>query len=958
MPSPAARHASTLAGATLRQVAVGVTVALALASVVGHQLIYREIEQRVIAQLNQYVVQRSRNEDEVFRLARDLQHAIRDTVLARLDDYRTPRALARFDELFERGADGAVRSRHAETQRPLPVTGWLHRDTPLTDELRQRMVLFYDVVQQFKPSALVRFTDIYFTAPEQLNLGTDPPGLTLWAMTVPADFDQNSGEWAQITDRAHNPTRETAWTGVYIDPVWNRPMVTVATPIDHAGRHLGSISFDHLIDELIESLLATGMTGANHAVFQADGRLIAHSSKMQEIAAAQGQLYIPAVDDPELTALYNAVRGNVVDRKSGYDAVSDQYFAIGRLTGPSWYYASSIPGNRVRKQAFAASQWVLWSGLAAFALLVPALMMILRQRIAVPLAGFTAAAERIAAGEQISHLATERHAELARLAGAFNHMADRIAERDAALRDEKRELEAALADRHNTDERWRAMTAHLSDFIVVLDGDLRNIYVSPNMHQILGYSAEERLGNTGFDLVHPNDLAALHEQIRLALDTPGVSTRPFRYRMRCRDGQFKTLEATWTNLLDKPAIRGIISNVRDVTEIVRAEVEIAQQREALYQAEKLSAMGSLLAGVAHELNNPLSVVVGRATILQEEASDPETQRVAQKIRIAAERCARIVKSFLAMARRQRPNFAPVHLAEVLDGALEMVEYNLRTQDIRIERRYADELPVVQADADQLHQVFVNMFVNAQHAMAESAGERHLRVDVRRNAGGDSVLVEVRDTGTGMTPEVLARAFDPYFTTKPLGKGTGVGLSVSLGIVRAHGGDITARNLPEGGTCITVTLPVGTLTDTGAVSPRREAEPQPARRVLVVDDELEVAATLVEILRYAGHSVDFAPGGRAALELLREARHDIVITDIRMPEFDGRQLYAEITRQWPALASRVIFMTGDNLSTAVAEFLAQSGRAIIEKPFVPVDVRRVVRAVAVTTPWTPHAGSGI
>ncbi|MGH8598667.1 MAG: PAS domain S-box protein, partial [Gammaproteobacteria bacterium] len=335
----------------------------------------------------------------------------------------------------------------------------------------------------------------------------------------------------------------------------------------------------------------------------------------------------------------------------------------------------------MRAQAFASSQWVLWSGLGSFALLVPALVVIMRRQIAQPLSRLTVAAERIAAGEKVSDLNASEHEELARLADAFNHMSDKVAERDYALRVEKQELQESLTARRDTEERWRAMTEHLSDFIVMLDGDLRNTYVSPNMNVILGYAPEERLGNTGFELVHPEDLPALRQQIDTVCSAPGVSTHLLRYRMRCKGGSYKYLEATWTNLLDNPAVRGIVSNVRDVTEIVRAEQEIAQQKENLHQAEKLSAMGALLAGVAHELNNPLSVVVGRSIMLEEQAKDPITRNSAQKIRAAAERCARIVKSFLAMARQQKPNYAPVHIEKVILAALDMVEYGLRSQGV-------------------------------------------------------------------------------------------------------------------------------------------------------------------------------------------------------------------------------------------------------------------------------------
>jgi PAS domain S-box-containing protein len=935
----------TLAGATLLQVGVGTTLALALATLVGYRLISHQIEQRVLAQLNEYVVQRSQSEDELFRLARDLQQAIRRSVLAEMTRYRSLDALARFDELFMRYPDGAVRSRPSQTMGDTPITGWVHRDTPLGSELKQRMVLFHDVVRQFMPSALVRFSDIYFTAPEQVSLGTDPPGLTLWAMTVPPDFDQNAEEWAQIAEAQRNPRRETAWTGVYVDPVWNKLMVTVATPIDHAGRHLGSISFDHLIDDLNERLLAPGLAGARHAVFQGDGRLIAHSEKFDEIQAAGGHYFITASGDPMLMALLAAVQGSTKASLAGFDPISDQYYSISRLTGPSWYFASSIPGSLVRAQAFKSSQWVLWSGLGAFALLVPALLMVLRRQIAVPLARLTRAAERIAAGERISHLVASDHDELARLALAFNHMADKISERDVALREEKAELQQALAARRDTEERWRAMTRRLSDFIVVLDGDLRNVYVSPNMHTILGYSADERIGVTGFELVHPEDLDAVRQQIDIALAKPGTDTHPFRYRMRCHDGSYKYLEATWINLLENPAVHGIISNVRDVTDIVRAEQEIAQQREALYQAEKLSAMGSLLAGVAHELNNPLSVVVGRSLMLEEQAGTESTRQAAQKIRVAAERCARIVASFLAMARRQKARFAPVQIERVLGGALEMVEYGLRSHGITAELVCDEDLPEIAGDADQLHQVFTNLFVNAQHAMAEVSGTRRMTVRARRVEETASIIVEVIDTGTGMSPEVLARAFDPYFTTKPLGKGTGVGLSVSLGIVHAHGGKLSARNVEGGGTCVSVVLPVGKPVPKTSEVQASTAGTQRPQQVLIVDDEEEVRLLLADILEHAGHAVDTVASGSAALSRLAEQHCDIVITDLRMPDLDGQSLYTEIARRWPALALRTAFVTGDNLSVGIRDFLAHSGRPVIEKPFVPDEVRRVVAALA-------------
>ncbi len=932
----------TITGAALWQVSLGVTLIIALASLVGHRLIYWQIEQRVIAELNLYTEHRSRKEDQLFMLARDVQMAIRDAVVQRMESYRTPEALRRFDEIFMRYSDGAIRSRPQFANVLQPVTGWLHRDAVLTDELKQRMVLFFDIVQQYKAVVLTRFADLYFTAPEQLNLGTDPPGLSLWAMSVPADYDQNKEEWAIVADVKHNTTRQTAWTGVYTDSVWNIPMITVATPIDYQGRHIGSVSFDHMIDDLMERLLVTELPHAAHVVFQADGRLIAHSHKMHEIGAGQTPVFMQESNDPALAALLKDVQTHPAREISAYDANSDQYYAVRQLTGPSWYFASLIPGHVVRSQALASAQWVLWAGLASLCLLISVLAVIIRRQVARPLATMTTAATRIAAGETITPLDAGGHAELAQLATAFNDMSARVAERDATLRAEKVELERALNELRNTEERWRAMTEHLSDFIVVLDERLRNVYVSPNIQTILGYTPEERYGKSPLDIVHPDDLPMLTEQIEAARRGDRKRLHFFRYRVRCKDGQFKTLEATASNLLENPAVRGIVTNVRDVTEIVRAEAALEQQRAALHQAEKLSALGSLMAGVAHELNNPLSVVVGRSIMLEDQAHEPQLRNGVHKIRVAAERCARIVKSFLAMARQQQPRFVTVQLESVVHTALEMLEGALREHGITVAVDIAADLPSLHADPDQLHQVFTNLFVNAQHALAETTGPRLISVHARH--ADNLLIIKVSDTGCGMTPEVLSRAFDPYFTTKPMDKGTGVGLSVSLGMVQAHGGTMSAHSMPNQGTTITIRLPCAQANVAPHASAFAPAPLRAGQRILVVDDEPEITAILREILLADGHDVDVVHCAHDALKQLAIRAYDSVITDLRMPDGDGPALFREIVRRWPAMRDKVIFMTGDNLSANIQAFLTEQRRPLLEKPFVPGDVLRIVASV--------------
>ena len=388
----------------------------------------------------------------------------------------------------------------------------------------------------------------------------------------------------------------------------------------------------------------------------------------------------------------------------------------------------------------------------------------------------------------------------------------------------------------------------------------------------------------------------------------------------------------------------VLTIARDVTEKKRSAEELARQRESLYQREKLAALGSLLAGVSHELNNPLSVVVARAVMLEEQG-DPATRAAAHKIRTAADRCARIVRTFLAMARQQRPARGPVAVNDVVAAALDITSYAIRTSGIDLELELAPGIPRINADADQLHQVLLNLIVNAQQSLQDQPAPRRIRVNTCFDALFDLVCITVADNGPGIPAHLRARIFEPYFTTKPTGVGTGVGLAVSLGIVEAHDGTLAVACPEEGGAVFTVTLPIGAAD----VARADASEPAPAhadlRSILIVDDESDIRDALAEILSDRQHRIVTAGSGREALERMANEHFDAILTDIRMPDLDGRALYQEIGRRWPRQAARVVFVTGDTLASTFRDFVTASGRPVIEKPFLPAEVRRIVAALA-------------
>jgi two-component system NtrC family sensor kinase len=236
---------------------------------------------------------------------------------------------------------------------------------------------------------------------------------------------------------------------------------------------------------------------------------------------------------------------------------------------------------------------------------------------------------------------------------------------------------------------------------------------------------------------------------------------------------------------------------------------------------------------------------------------------------------------------------------------------------------------------------MNLIINAQQALQDQSPPRKLTLTSCFDPAADAIRVTVADNGPGIPAALQFRVFEPYFTTKPVGSGTGVGLAVCLGIVEAHGGTLTVESDEGEGTAFIITLPVGAVDEGVAERGRSRSATAGRSSALVVDDELEVREMLAEILVTAGHRVLAVASGREALERLDEERFDVILTDIRMPDLDGRALYREIERRWPDRAAQVVFVSGDTLTSALREFADESGRPVIEKPFLPSEVRRVV-----------------
>jgi len=433
---------------------------------------------------------------------------------------------------------------------------------------------------------------------------------------------------------------------------------------------------------------------------------------------------------------------------------------------------------------------------------------------------------------------------------------------------------------------------------------------------------------------------------------------------------------------------GIVVVVREFLSrraLIRAGHDLATTRQQLLQREKLAAVGQLVSGVAHELNNPLQGVLGYAELmLATKPASLETEEL-RAIRDNANRAAGIVRNLLTFAGKTNSARGWQQINQVVRDAIAAREPQLQAEGIDLRFAAADRLPLVYIDATRLEDVIGNLIQNAEAAISARREGKSLNRAVPEKARGEitittrlenepeRILVDVADNGSGLKDEDLSRVFDPFFTTREVGKGTGLGLSVCYGIVREHGGQITARNGSVGGAVFTIELPVMAeslvAVSAAALAPPAsdlrpvsgapaaayaKVSPPPAddidhsprrRKALVVDDEESNAALVRRVLAGAGYDVESTTLSRRALVMIERTPYDAVIADVKMPELSGQELYGRVCQIRPEMARRFIFITGDIDGQDTREFLDETRCSYFMKPF---NLERLTAAVDMLT----------
>jgi two-component system NtrC family sensor kinase len=409
--------------------------------------------------------------------------------------------------------------------------------------------------------------------------------------------------------------------------------------------------------------------------------------------------------------------------------------------------------------------------------------------------------------------------------------------------------------------------------------------------------------------------------------------------------EFYTTEALTPYPALLEAMTQIGTQLGRTVERERAAAQVQQQQQALLQQEKLAAMSTMLASVAHELNNPLATILLQAELIGEDVRGGPLAESVTEIAQAALRCERLVRQFLTLARQHPPEHAVVALNPLVAETVELLAYPLRVDNVTVHLHLDAQVPPLWGDAHQLQQVLINLLNNAQQALRAAPGAREVTLTTQYDPEQQQITLLVADTGPGIPPALQGRIFEPFFTTKPPGVGTGLGLPLCRGIVEAHGGTLEVSSAPGQGATFRLTLPVGAVSAPSSAPPHtHEALAVRGRTILVVDDEPSLARGLARLLRRDGHSVDTAANGRLALAQIEARAYDCILCDVRMPDLDGPSLYRLLEHQQPHLCQRLIFLTGDTLEPATQAFLEQSGTPCLTKPFSIADARHVIQRI--------------
>ncbi|MBS3905422.1 MAG: response regulator [Syntrophaceae bacterium] len=482
---------------------------------------------------------------------------------------------------------------------------------------------------------------------------------------------------------------------------------------------------------------------------------------------------------------------------------------------------------------------------------------------------------------------------------------------------------------------WKVIFDAIEEGISIHDVNFNILDANQSLARILNTKVSYLIGKRCYEIFHQ-----LSEPLKGCPCLQSIETKNFanaEVKIPHLKGEFNISIYPLSNA--EGGLKGFVHIMRDITEQKKLQGE-------LVQLEKLSGLGELISCVAHELNNPLTSVIGYAQLLKgsKEVSE-EIKEDLERLHDEAMRTSGIVQKFLAFARKRKSEKSYVNINEILRSTVALKSYDSKANNVAVVEDFQADLPRTMADPQQLQQVFLNLLTNAEYAMKEAHGRGRLEIQTRSNLERTLLRLSFKDDGSGISEENLSNLFEPFFTTKETG--TGLGLSVSYRIVQEHEGTISVKSRLGEGTIFTVELPIIDLEEKIVEPEEKEGEEEErisGKKVLVIDDELLILDLVRNIFEREGIEVDTVSNGESALNKLKKRIYDLIIIDLKMPGLDGMSLYQEIVKRNLKLSNRILFFTGDTISSETRTFFEEIQAEYIFKPFDNTDFLKSVKRI--------------